>query len=182
MTRLATLLGTASLLAMAGMTTGHAQSQVAIDSDEPPETVLITGSLIRGTTAVGAPVTNFTPQDFATTGALITADLFRFFPAASVQPGAVATNVGSNIERGIRVSLRNLDTGTATRSLLMVDGIRFPAQGSGQCYVTLAISPRPLATAASPASPCGSARRSRSSRRSWSRLGTPWATSSRTRS
>jgi hypothetical protein len=74
------------------------QSQAAIDSDEPPETVLITGSLIRNTEAVGAPVTNFTPQDFATTGALTTADLFQSFPSANVQPGAVATNVGANIE------------------------------------------------------------------------------------
>src|SRR6185503_16152369 len=109
-TRLATLLGTASLLTMAGTTSGHAQSQTAIESDEIPEVVLITGSLIRNTEAVGAPVTNFRPQEFTTTGALTTADLFRTFPAAFVQPGAVATNVGANIERGIRVSLRNLDT------------------------------------------------------------------------
>jgi len=139
--RLATLLGTASLLAMGGVTSGHAQTQAAIESDEIPEVVLITGSLIRNTEAVGAPVTNLTSQDFATTGALTTADLFRFFPAASVQPGAVATNVGANIERGIRVSLRNLDSGTATRSLLMVDGMRFPAQGNGQDYVDPSIIP-----------------------------------------
>lgn len=62
------MLGTASLLAMAGVTTGHAQSQAAIKSDEPAETVLITRSLIRNAEAVGAPVTNFTRQDFATTG------------------------------------------------------------------------------------------------------------------
>ena len=39
--------------------------------------MLITGSLIRGTVAVGVPVTNLTPMDFATTGAVTTADLFR---------------------------------------------------------------------------------------------------------
>src|SRR6185503_5493444 len=98
--RLATLLGTASLLAMAGVTSGHAQAQAAIDSDEPPETVLITGSLIRNTEAVGAPVNNLRPQDFAVTGALTTGDLLRTFPAAVVPPGPLATNPGNQIERG----------------------------------------------------------------------------------
>ncbi len=54
--------------------------------DEIPETVLITGSLIKGTTAVGVPVTNLTPQDFSQTGALTSVDLFRTFPAANEAP------------------------------------------------------------------------------------------------
>jgi outer membrane receptor protein involved in Fe transport len=120
---------------------GHAQAEAAADSEDVPEAVLITGSLIRNTEAVGAPVTNFTPQDFATTGALTTADLFRFFPAATVTPGPVATVAGNQIERGVRVSLRNLDSGAATRSLLMVDGMRFPAQGNGTDLVDPSIIP-----------------------------------------
>ena len=79
--RLATLLGTASFLTMGNAIDAHAQGEVA-QADEIPETVLITGSLIRGTTAVGVPVTNLSPMDFAQTGALTTADLFRTFPAA----------------------------------------------------------------------------------------------------
>src|SRR4030095_1806258 len=102
-TQLATLLGTVSLLMMADATHGYAQAQLAAEANEPPETVLITGSLIRGTSAVGAPVANLNPQDFVTTGALTAGDLFRVFPAALVLPGAVATNGGPNIERGIRV-------------------------------------------------------------------------------
>jgi hypothetical protein len=53
--------------------------------DNIPDTVLITGSLIRGTTAVGVPVTNLSPQDFAQTGAT---DLFRTFAASNATPGA----------------------------------------------------------------------------------------------
>src|SRR4030095_743353 len=64
--RLATLLGTASFLTMGSAIDAKAQGEVA-QADEIPETVLITGSLIRGTTAVGVPVTNLSPQDFATT-------------------------------------------------------------------------------------------------------------------
>jgi iron complex outermembrane receptor protein len=117
-----------------------AQGEVA-QADEIPETVLITGSLIRGTAAVGVPVTNLSPMDFAQSGALTTADLFRTFPAANVAPGPVATMSGANIERGTKVNLRGLDTGNATRSLMMIDGMRFPGQGNGQCTVDPSIIP-----------------------------------------
>jgi Ca-activated chloride channel family protein len=52
-------------------------------TDEISETVLITGSLVRGTAAVGVPVTNLSPQDLAQTGAPTTSDLFRSYPQAN---------------------------------------------------------------------------------------------------
>src|ERR1700730_11409448 len=98
--RLATLLGTASLLTMANAIAAQgqqvAQAQTA-QAEELPEQVLITGSLIHGTAAVGVPVTNLSPQDFAQTGALTTSDLFRTVPSVNVSPGAVATQSGANI-------------------------------------------------------------------------------------
>jgi iron complex outermembrane receptor protein len=139
-TQLTALLGSTSLVAVSGTMPAVAQEMVA-QAEDIPETVLITGSLIRGTAAVGVPVTNLSPQDFATTGALNTADLFRSFPAANVMPAGVATNSGATIERAVKVNIRGLDTGTATRSLLMVDGIRFPAQGNGQCIIDPSIIP-----------------------------------------
>ena len=139
--KLATLLGSASLLTMAGANAGQAQPMTA-QADQAPETVLITGSLIRGTVAVGVPVTNLNPMDYTQTGALTTSDLFRTFPAANVSPGPVATEGGSNIERGTRVNLRQLDTGNAPRSLLMVDGVRFPPQGNGLCAIDPSIIPQ----------------------------------------
>ena len=140
-TQIAALLGSVSLLAVAGAVPAVAQGGMVTQSEEIPETVLITGSLIRGTTAVGVPVTNLSPQDFAMTGALTTADLFRTFPAAEVSPGPVATMSGANIERGTKVNLRGLDTGSAVRSLMMIDGMRFPGQGNGQCVVDPSIIP-----------------------------------------
>src|SRR5262245_51126553 len=137
---LATLLGTASGLTMGNAIDAKAQGEVA-QADEIPETVLITGSLIRGTAAVGVPVTNLSPQDFAMTGALTTADLFRTFPAANVSPGPVAVVGGGNIERATRVNIRGLDTGNATRSLLMIDGMRLPGQGNGLCEIDPAVVP-----------------------------------------
>ncbi len=71
--RLASLLGSASLFAMAGagalQAQEVAQAQMAqAGPTEVPEQVLVTGSLIRGTAAVGVPVTNLGPQDYAQTG------------------------------------------------------------------------------------------------------------------
>jgi outer membrane receptor protein involved in Fe transport len=138
--KLATLLGSASLLAMAHAS-AYAQGEQLAQADEIPETVLITGSLIRGTAAVGVPVTNLSPMDFAQVGALTTADLFRTFPAANVSPGAPGTSAGNFVARNTRVNLRGLDTGDAVRSLLMVDGMRYPAQGQGLCMIDPSIIP-----------------------------------------
>ncbi len=145
--KLASLLGSASLLAMTTAGAAYAQ-QVAQDQTaaagpmEVPEQVLVTGSLIHGTAAVGVPVTNLGPQDFATTGSLTTADLFRTIPQANVSPGPVAVQSGANIERATRVNIRGLDTGDAVRTLLLVDGHRFPGQGNGVCEIDPSIVPQ----------------------------------------
>src|SRR5512140_3410251 len=69
--RFTQLLGTASLLVIAQAVGagGYAQGQqMAAAPESVPEQVLITGSLIRGTVAVGAPVTTLSTQDFAQAG------------------------------------------------------------------------------------------------------------------
>src|SRR6476469_2170359 len=144
--KITTLLGTASFVAVASALAAQAQqvaqAQMAQAApQEVPEQVLITGSLIRGTAAVGVPVTNLSPQDFAQTGALTTADLFRTIPSAHVAPGPVATQSGANLERATRVNIRGLDTGDAPRSLMMVDGIRSPPQAHGLCTIDPSIIP-----------------------------------------
>jgi outer membrane receptor protein involved in Fe transport len=134
------LLGSASMLAVAGAIPAVAQGQMVAQADEIPETVLITGSLIRGTAAVGVPVIGLTPQDFAMTGTLTASDLFRNIPQFNVAPGPVATQ-GAAEERGVRVNLRQLDTGSANRSLMMIDGLRYPSQSADLCQVDPSIIP-----------------------------------------
>ena len=79
-TKFATLMGSASFFTLAQALGADAQqvaqAQMAQAAPtEVPEQVLITGSLIRGTVAVGVPVTNLSVQDLRTTGSLTTADL-----------------------------------------------------------------------------------------------------------
>src|SRR5436189_724984 len=125
--RFATLMGSASIFTLANALSVHAQQvaqgqqvaqaqMMAQGAGEVPEQVLITGSLIHGTAAVGVPVTNLGPQDFNQTGALTTSDLFRSVPAFNVSPGPIAVQSGANVERATRVNLRGLDTGTAPRT------------------------------------------------------------------
>jgi iron complex outermembrane receptor protein len=137
-------MGSASLLTLTNVLAAQAQqvaqAQMAQAGAEVPEQVLITGSLIHGTAAVGVPVTNLSVQDFKTTGAQTTADLFRTIPVANVAPGAVATNSGGHQERETRVNIRGLDQ-TGPRSLLMVDGMRFPPQADGICAIDPSIIP-----------------------------------------
>src|SRR5215467_11056711 len=96
---LGTFLGTTSLLALSSILAGQDRAyageamEVAAEAipEEIPENVLITGSLIRGTVAVGVPVVNLSPMDFAQTGALTTADLFKNFPAATIMNGDIGS-------------------------------------------------------------------------------------------
>src|SRR5215471_5757843 len=95
--RFAVLMGSASLLTIANATALRAQTPpVVAQAEEVPETVLITGSLIRGTAAVGVPVTNLGVRDLEVSGALKTADLFRTIPAANVYPTGDGTNSGGH--------------------------------------------------------------------------------------
>src|SRR5207237_10366355 len=93
--KLATLMGSASLLTLTNVLAAQAQqvaqAQMAQAAQEVPEQVLITGSLIHGTAAVGVPVTNLSVQDFRQTAALTTADLYRSFPVAEGSPRGVCT-------------------------------------------------------------------------------------------
>src|SRR5712675_14666 len=143
--KLAALMGSASLLTIATALSAQAQqvaqAQMAqANPQEVPEQVLITGSLIHGTAAVGVPVTNLSVQDYRQTGAQTTADLFRTIPVANVSPGAVATNSGGHLERETRVNIRGLDQ-TGPRTLMMIDGTRFPPQADGICAIDPSIIP-----------------------------------------
>jgi hypothetical protein len=115
--KLASLLGSASLLAMAASSVSQAQQMAQAQMAEVPEQVLITGSLIRGTVAVGVPVTNIGPQDFIQTGALTTADLFKTIPAFVVTPGAVGRTMVAILAGRIpsisAVLIRSADTPSA---------------------------------------------------------------------
>jgi iron complex outermembrane receptor protein len=140
-TRFARLMGSASLLTLGSALGAQAQMQEAQGTaGAVPEQVLVTGSLIHGAAAVGVPVTNLGVQDFTETGNVSIGDLFRTVPEANVAPGPSALNSGGHQERETRVNIRGLDA-TGPRSLLMIDGSRFPPQADGLCAIDPSIIP-----------------------------------------
>ena len=141
--RFASLMGSASFLTMMAAVAANAQQTAQAQMPATaavPEQVLVTGSLIHGTAVVGVPVTNLGVQDFTETGNVFIGDLFRTIPQANVAPGPSAVNSGGHQERETRVNLRGLDR-TGVRSLLMVDGVRFPPQADGLCAIDPSIIP-----------------------------------------
>jgi len=141
-TSLASLLGTASLLVIAGTLGAQAQqnAQGQLAQAAVPEQVLVTGSLISGTPAVGAPVTTLSDQDFKDVGAITASDLLKYIPSVVVQGSLTVTENGGAIEGHQAVTIHGIG-GTAPRSLLLVDGVRYPIQGHGSCLIDPSIIP-----------------------------------------
>jgi hypothetical protein len=141
--RLASLLGSASVFTIANALGAHAQ-QVAqaptaqATQEELPENVLITGSLIRGTVAVGVPVVNLGPQDFAKTGGpASTVPLLP--PQRRCAPGA-GTIAAGRAEGGTRVNLCQLDTWHSATQFDDDRFLRYPPQ-QGLCQIEPDIIP-----------------------------------------
>ena len=142
--RIATLMGSASLLTLTTALSANAQMQAQAQMAQAapamvPEQVLVTGSLIHGTAAVGVPVTNLGVQDITTTGFSTIGELFQTIPAAQTTLPQ-STISGGHIERNNQVNIRGLDT-NGPRSLLMIDGARFPGQDDGICLIDPSIIP-----------------------------------------
>jgi len=120
--------------------TANAQQMAQTSPGQIPEQVLVTGSLIHGAAAVGVPVTNLGPQDLTETGNATIGDLFRTIPQAVVSPGPTAVIGGGHQERETDVNIRGLDS-TGPRSLMMIDGVRYPHQADGLCATDPSIIP-----------------------------------------
>ena len=104
------------------MTAAYAQAPVGA---APFEEVLVTGSLIRGTQAVGVPVTALAAKDFQDTGAITIADLLKNVPAISMQPTLSPSGGGGNQTRTATIDIHKLG---GPRSLMLVDGMRYSMQ------------------------------------------------------
>ncbi len=143
--KLSSMFGSASLFAIAAGMPAFGQAQTATATAEIPEQVVVTGSLIHGTPAVGVPVTTLSPQDFRVTGSLTTADLLKTVPAITVQASATTTLNGGYITGTQDVEIHGLGgslLGVAPKTLLLVDGVRVPIQGRGLCALDPSIIPQ----------------------------------------
>jgi len=136
----AVLLGTASFMAIA--VTGVAQAQPTMTAQaEPPEQVLITGSLIQGAAAVGVPVTDLRAADFVETGQLSITNILKSVPALRIDAEASPTFGGGTLSFLQNVQIHGLGTGSGVETLLLVNGLRFPPQNYSNDTVNPSIIP-----------------------------------------
>src|SRR5579872_1972658 len=142
--RFATLMGTASIFALGNAIAAQAQQQTAqvqmvqAAPETVPEQVLITGSLIHGTAAVGVPVTNLSTQDFVQTGQITVDALLARVPSVQIDQLEQASTNG-NVTRNTSITLHQLG---GTRNLLLVDGMRFPLDSYDGSVVDANIIPQ----------------------------------------
>ena len=152
--RCANLLVSASLLAVAGAMGAHAQeaataapltpsntSTATPDAGAALDTIVVTGSLIHGAEAVGTPVVTLGAQDFKKNGAVTIGDVLLAEPAITMIAGSNVINGGGYVARAQNINIRNLSQ-KGTRTLLMIDGMRFPNQGNGGCQTDPSIIPQ----------------------------------------
>ncbi|MEA2825403.1 MAG: iron complex outerrane recepter protein, partial [Alphaproteobacteria bacterium] len=144
---LAALLGTASFAALAAG--GAALAQVpappqtqAQASATPPEQVLITGSLIRGTVAVGVPVSEVTPLEFVETGKLSLTEILKTIPTLKIDAEASPTYGGGTLSFLQNVQIHGIGTGMGVETLLLVNGLRWPPQNYSNDTVNPSIIPQ----------------------------------------
>lgn len=112
----------------------QAAEQQASDRQAPdPDTILVTGSRIRGVSPVGSGVVTLDRDDIVAAGAPSTGDLLRELPSIVAlganetnNPQNFAQNGAANLSRALSVNLRGLGS---SATLLLLNGRRMPAAG-----------------------------------------------------
>ena len=136
--RYSLLLGTASFLAIGG----QAYAAVA-PAAVPEEEILVTGSLIRGAPAVGVPVTALGEEAFRETGAVTTTELLRSVPTLQVDATVTPLLGGGRISGGQNISIHGFTgSGGDPKTLLLINGHRWPIQGHGGDTIDPSIVPQ----------------------------------------
>ncbi len=124
----------------------QAQTQMQAQAQAPataPEQVLVTGSLIRGTPAVGVPVSALTPQEFVETGQLFpSTDILKTIPALRIDAEASPTYGGGTLSFEQNVQIHGLGTGSGVETLLLINGLRWPPQNYSNDTVNPSIIPQ----------------------------------------
>jgi outer membrane receptor protein involved in Fe transport len=140
---LSTFLGSASFMALSAGRAAAADAVAPAAVATPVEEVLITGSLIRGAPAVGVPVTAVGAEQFQETGSLTTAELLRSVPTIEVDASVTPLLGGGRISGGQNISIHGFEgSGGDPKTLLLINGKRWPIQGHGGDTIDPSIVPQ----------------------------------------
>jgi iron complex outermembrane receptor protein len=108
-----------------------AETEDTEQGDLPASEIVVTGSRIRGVSAVGSPVITIGAERIAEEPVASTAELLRRVPqiiSLGANPnGGAAQNGSANVTRSSGINLRGLGN---TATLVLYEGKRFPPQGT----------------------------------------------------
>jgi iron complex outermembrane receptor protein len=114
----------------------------AAPSSKALEEIVVTGSRIRGVSAVGSSVIAIDQSKIAAEPVTSTADLLRRVPQViglgQNRNGGTAQNGAANATRGAGINLRGIGTNA---TLILADGMRLPAQGTQGQYTDPSVLP-----------------------------------------
>jgi len=134
------LLGTASFFAIGAQANA---AEVPAAAAAPAEEILVTGSLIRGAPAIGVPVTTLGAEAYQETGSFTTTEMLRTVPALDVRTTVSPLAGGGNISFGQNVSIHGFNgSGGDPKTLLLINGHRWPIQGHGGDTIDPSIVPQ----------------------------------------
>lgn len=114
----------------------------AVPAQPNIEEIIVTGSRIKGVSAVGSNVIAIDQSKIAAEPVTSTADLLRRVPQViglgQNRNGGTAQNAGANATRGAGINLRGIGTNA---TLILADGRRLPAQGTQGQYTDPSVLP-----------------------------------------
>lgn len=122
----------ASLFALPG-TSAWAQNAARDEADDS-DTIVVTGTIIRGVAPVGSSIISLNASDIQKTGLLTTTDILRSIPQVSgigtgeATTGSSAQNANLNISRANALNIRGLGV---QATLTLLNGRRLPVGGFG---------------------------------------------------
>lgn len=133
----------AATSAIACIASAHAQETQNSAADAPEDqSIIVTGSRIRGIAPVGSNVIAIGADDIAQEPVTSTNDLLRRVPQVvslgANRNGGSAQNGAANATRGAGINLRGISTNA---TLLLYDGRRFPPQGTQGQYTDPSVLP-----------------------------------------
>ena len=115
-----------SALSGIAVTAAYAQSA---DTDTTPETVVVTGTSIRGQAPIGTDLITVDRATIENTGAQTVQQLLSDVPQINNFAGAAQGGNNSDFSGGYAPAIHGIGGGSSSATLVLIDGHRFPTQG-----------------------------------------------------
>lgn len=146
--------GALSVLALALATSGTAHAQDTSDSadgmmsEEGDDSIVVIGTLIRGTEVVGSQVISVSEEEITRQGAVSTNDILQLVPQitntfntrSEVDPRGIS-GAGITIQRPNLRNLPGINSASGGTTLVLMDGLRLTPVGVNQSAVDVDIIP-----------------------------------------